>query len=100
MALIVESINFFPLENGTQHHTDRFEIVRTEPEVPVFRRGQEFKVAIKFANRDYIKSKDMIRVLFNNGEINVLKDFYFFNFFFLLIIINLILNNKFLIYKT
>lgn len=69
MALVVESINLFPLENAKAHHTDRFEIVRTEPEVPVVRRGQEFKVAIKFSNRDYVKSKDMIRVLFNAGEL-------------------------------
>lgn len=68
MALEVESLYFYPLENAAKHHTDRFEIIHSEPRVPVIRRGQSFIVAIRFQKRSYIPKTDNIRFIFNCGK--------------------------------
>lgn len=68
MALEIESLHFYPLENAAKHHTDRFEIIHSEPRVPVIRRGQSFVVALRFQNRNYIPKTDKIKFIFNCGK--------------------------------
>ena len=67
MALKVESIHFYELENAEKHHTIDYEIVHMSPAVPVVRRGQSFNVALRFDNNDYVKGKDSVRVIFSCG---------------------------------
>lgn len=67
MALQVTSINFNALENAKNHHTDRYEIVRSDPPIPVIRRGQEFTANIQF-DREFIPNEDKIKITFDVGK--------------------------------
>lgn len=67
MALTVDSIFFYPLENAVRHKTSSFEIVHMEPPTPVLRRGQAFNLALRFVERDYVPSDDF-RVVFKYGS--------------------------------
>lgn len=73
MALIIESLYFYPVDNARKHHTDRFEIVHSEPNVPVLRRGQEFSVGIRFKDRHIVRGQDKIRIYFNCGKLSELN---------------------------
>ena len=67
MALEVEQIDFFELENARLHRTDRYELVHLEPPSAVLRRGQHFKVNIDFRSRKYDHATDLVRLHFSFG---------------------------------
>lgn len=67
MALQVTSLEFYVLENGKKHRTDRFELLQSKAKVPIVRRGQEFSVALKF-DRDYVPNYDKVKIIFDLGE--------------------------------
>lgn len=68
MALEIESVYFYPKENSKTHKTDKYEMVHDEENpVAIFRRGMQFTIAIRFANRGFDKNKDLVRLLFDYG---------------------------------
>ncbi|XP_077293635.1 hemocyte protein-glutamine gamma-glutamyltransferase-like [Arctopsyche grandis] len=72
--LEVETVYFYPLENASRHHTDKFELVHSDPRTPVLRRGQSFSAVVRFVNRNYDHSVDQIKLVFSLGEnANVIK---------------------------
>ncbi|XP_018323650.1 hemocyte protein-glutamine gamma-glutamyltransferase-like [Agrilus planipennis] len=67
-SLTVEQIYLYPLENARNHHTDTYELVHDEENpIPVLRRGQKFTLALRFSDRAYDKTKDIIRLIFSFG---------------------------------
>lgn len=70
--LRVESLYLYPLENAKQHKTERFELVHDEENpVPILRRGISFTIAVRFAERGYDASKDIIKFIFNFGIFSI-----------------------------
>lgn len=71
--LVVEMVHFYEKENATAHHTVNYELVHSDPPIPVFRRGQPFNVGLRF-NREYVDETDIVRLLFSFGpNPNVMK---------------------------
>lgn len=70
MALKVDTVYLYPNENAKQHKTDKYELVHDEENpIAIFRRGLQFTVAVRFSNRGFTKSKDIVRLLFDYGKI-------------------------------
>ncbi|XP_012257376.2 hemocyte protein-glutamine gamma-glutamyltransferase-like [Athalia rosae] len=65
--LTVESVNIFEKENANLHHTSKYELVHQSPSSAVLRRGQPFKLAVKF-NRSYTREVDSVSFIFNFGS--------------------------------
>lgn len=65
--LEVESVYLYPMENAGPHHSDKCELVHSEPRIAVLRRGQSFSAAIRFVNRDYDHAVDQVRIIFSLG---------------------------------
>lgn len=68
MALKVELVHLYPLENAKQHHTDKFEVVHNKPATPVVRRGQAFFAALRFKERVYNDFTDVVSLVFNYSK--------------------------------
>lgn len=68
----VEQIEWFPRDNAREHRTDRYEVVNNLPPnraYPVLRRGQNFFLAIKLANRNNVDlSRQPVLLVFNFGS--------------------------------
>lgn len=73
--LKVDLVNFYPVENATEHHTDRFELVHDEVPIPILRRGQKFFMSIRFSQRKFDIKSDLVRLVFNYGNFDII---YFF----------------------
>ncbi|KAK5640144.1 hypothetical protein RI129_010955 [Pyrocoelia pectoralis] len=68
MALLeTDLIHLYPLENSVPHKTDKYELVHEDDPTPVLRRGFKFSMVIRFRNRGFDKTKDVIRLIFNFG---------------------------------
>lgn len=68
MELIIDYLYFYTDANGKLHNTNLFELVHSEPKIPIVRRGQSFNLGIKFKNRNYNRGRDLIRIIFSLGE--------------------------------
>ncbi|XP_031346704.1 hemocyte protein-glutamine gamma-glutamyltransferase-like [Photinus pyralis] len=60
-------VNLYPLENAVPHKTDKYELVHQDDPTPVLRRGFKFSMVLRFRNRGYDRSRDVIRLVFNFG---------------------------------
>nr|CAD7411874.1 unnamed protein product [Timema poppensis] len=67
-VLEVDGVRMYPLENAKRHHTDRYELIHEaqNPSV-ILRRGQEFELLVKFRERGFDPSKDIVRLIFTFG---------------------------------
>ncbi|XP_022920675.2 hemocyte protein-glutamine gamma-glutamyltransferase-like [Onthophagus taurus] len=63
--LEVELVYLYPLENARRHKTDKYEVVNEQDPTPVFRRGYTFIMIIRFSNREYDESSDVVKLHFN-----------------------------------
>nr|CAD7596482.1 unnamed protein product [Timema genevievae] len=68
-VLEVDGVRMYPLENAKRHHTERYEMIHAEenPSV-ILRRGQEFELLVKFRERGFDPSKDIVRLVFTFGK--------------------------------
>ncbi|CAG0884266.1 unnamed protein product [Cyprideis torosa] len=66
-VLKVAAVEFYVKQNAQRHHTDDFELVLEDTPTPILRRGQEFYMAIKFANKEYNSRRDILRLAFGFG---------------------------------
>nr|CAD7425375.1 unnamed protein product [Timema monikensis] len=68
-VLEVDGVRMYPLENAKRHHTERYELIH-EAENPsvILRRGQEFELLVKFRERGFDPSKDIVRLVFTFGK--------------------------------
>jgi len=64
-TLRIGGIHFYSKENGTNHHTSKFELV--EKGTPILRRGQTFFIALRTPVRPFDESRDFIKLTFNFG---------------------------------
>lgn len=64
----VDRVNWYIKENGRSHKTIKYDLVHDlkEPK-PVLRRGQVFRMAITFKDRDYNYERDRIALIFKFG---------------------------------
>nr|CAD7265055.1 unnamed protein product [Timema shepardi] len=67
-VLEVDGVRIYPLENAKRHHTERYELIHEaqNPSV-ILRRGQEFELLVKFRERGFDPSKDIVRLIFTFG---------------------------------
>ncbi|CAG9854836.1 unnamed protein product [Phyllotreta striolata] len=63
----VTGVNFHALENSKPHHTDEYDLVKSETPTPILRRGETFLMSISL-NRKYDPEHDVIRISFGFGE--------------------------------
>ncbi|CAH0548098.1 unnamed protein product [Brassicogethes aeneus] len=67
--LEVEGISLFPKENAKKHRTYKYETVHDdENPTAVLRRGQTFKMQLKFFNGSFDENKDIVKLIFNYGS--------------------------------
>lgn len=67
----VEQIEWFPRDNAREHRTDRYDVVNNQPprrSYPVFRRGQNFFMALKLSSRNVDLARQPLFVFFNFGS--------------------------------
>lgn len=70
-------IEFYCKENAVESHTDMYDMLNSEVPFPILRRGCKFFFAIRF-DRDYVPTKDVVRVRFAIGKsLNVVSNLYF-----------------------
>ena len=61
----IVSVDFLGKENGIQHHTDKYDMVQGNG--LVVRRGQQFKVIIRFDKKFSLKN-NTLRFIFTIGK--------------------------------
>ncbi|XP_068992552.1 hemocyte protein-glutamine gamma-glutamyltransferase-like [Neodiprion pinetum] len=66
-ALSVKTVDLCEKENAKLHRTDGYELVTMDPPTPVLRRGQLFKLKLRF-NRPFVKESDIVRIFFSFGS--------------------------------
>ena len=67
----VEQIEWFPRDNAREHRTDRYDVVNNIPPrraYPVYRRGQNFFMALKLSARNVDLTRNPLLVVFNFGS--------------------------------
>lgn len=69
LPIKIGSMTFYPRENGRKHQTSKFELV--ERGTPIFRRGQNFYIALMYAGgndaRKFDPETDQIKLIFRFG---------------------------------
>jgi hypothetical protein len=66
--LVVTSVHLYPLENAKLHHTEKFEVLHRDNPTVILRRGQSFHLVVRFSNRTYDPSKDLVQLVFAYGK--------------------------------
>lgn len=60
-------VGFYPVENSTNHRTEKYEQV-TIHKNPVFRRSNSFFMVVEAGNRPLDLNKDDVRLIFEFGN--------------------------------
>ncbi|KAF5296194.1 hypothetical protein FQA39_LY12648 [Lamprigera yunnana] len=66
-TLQVTSVDLHPVENARRHRTDKFEVVHDDVPTTILRRGELFNVTVNLKNRNFERTKDVIRLIFDFG---------------------------------